>query len=54
MSAADLLACFSRRDIQLRAEHERLIYDAPAGQLQASDLEKLTEPQVRTAGVSEP
>jgi hypothetical protein len=30
MSAAELLARFSRRDIQLRAERERLIYDAPA------------------------
>ncbi len=41
MSAADLLAGFSRRGIQLRAEGERLSYDAPAGQLQASDLEEL-------------
>jgi hypothetical protein len=41
MSAAELLADFSRRGIQLTAEGERLSYDAPAGQLQASDLEKL-------------
>ena len=41
MSAAELLAAFSRRGIQLRAEGERLSYDAPTGQLQASDLETL-------------
>ena len=41
MSAAELLAGFSHRGIQLKAEGERLIYDAPVGQLQASDLEKL-------------
>jgi TubC N-terminal docking domain len=41
MSAAELLIGFSHRGIQLKAEGERLSYDAPAGHLQASDLEKL-------------
>jgi hypothetical protein len=41
MSAADLLADFSHRGIQLRAERERLIYDAPQGVMKAADLEQL-------------
>ncbi len=41
MSAAELLAAFSRRGIQLRAEGECLFYDAPAGGLQTLDFETL-------------
>ncbi len=41
MSAAELLAGFSRRGIQLRTEGERLIYDAPQGVMKSADLEQL-------------
>ncbi len=41
MSAAELLAGFARRDIQLRAEGERLSYDAPNGVITPADLEQL-------------
>ncbi len=41
MSAAELLAGFGRRGIQLRAEGERLFYDAPQGVMKAADLEQL-------------
>ncbi len=41
MSAAELLAGFSRRGIQLRAEGERLSYDALQGVMKAADLEQL-------------
>jgi hypothetical protein len=41
MSAAELLADFTRRGIQLRAEGERLFYDAPKGVMPPADLEQL-------------
>jgi hypothetical protein len=41
MSAAELLADFSHRGIQLRAEGERLSYDAPKGVMTPADLEQL-------------
>jgi hypothetical protein len=41
MSAAELLAGFSRHGIQLRAEGERLIYDAPQGVMKPADLDQL-------------
>ncbi len=41
MSAAELLADFSHRGIQLRAEGECLSYDAPKGVMAPADLEQL-------------